>query len=94
MIGYIAALLVYGVIGLSLVIRRLQDIGWNGWLALVGIIPLVNIIFALIILFKAGTPGNNKYGVPPSNKIDIWNTLFPKTQTQSISSPVFSENQV
>ena len=42
-------------------IRRSHDMGWSGWMSLLGIIPLVGLIW----LFKAGDPGANKYGAPP-----------------------------
>lgn len=81
LVGYIAATLVFVVLGLSLVIRRLQDMGWNGWWALLVLPPVVNFIFWLVLLFKPGTSGDNAYGTPPSTKLDIWNTLFPKTRS-------------
>lgn len=47
-----------------LAIRRYHDIGWSGWFYLLLWIPIVNIVFALILLFKKGQPETNKYGTP------------------------------
>ena len=44
-----------------LYIQRAHDMDWSGWASLVCMIPLVNLVF----VFKAGTPGANRYGAPP-----------------------------
>lgn len=49
---------VYGV-------RRLNDIGWSGFLSILYIIPLINFIFGLLLLFMPGDTESNKYGAPP-----------------------------
>lgn len=61
----------------SLMIRRLHDINWSGWLSLITLIPLAGFVLALILLFKSGTKGNNKYGSEPKIDIDIFDTLWP-----------------
>lgn len=43
-------------------IRRLHDLNQTGWLSLLFLVPLLNIIFGLYILFAKGTPGPNNYG--------------------------------
>jgi uncharacterized membrane protein YhaH (DUF805 family) len=45
-------------------IRRLHDIDATGWWALVIIVPLVNIILMLMLLFKRGTDGANRFAPP------------------------------
>ena len=45
--------------------RRLHDMNQSGWLAILGFIPLVNIIFSLYLLFGSGDAGTNQYGHPP-----------------------------
>lgn len=55
------------VIGSSLVIRRCHDNNWSGWLYLLCWVPLVNIIFGTVLLFKPGTPGPNRFGPDPLN---------------------------
>lgn len=46
-------------------IRRFHDIDWSGWWVVATMIPLLNIVFALILLFKGGTAGSNRFGNPP-----------------------------
>ena len=53
------------VIGISLGIRRCHDNDWSGWLVLLHFVPLVNIVFGLLLLFKPGTPGPNRFGPDP-----------------------------
>lgn len=53
------------VAAIMLQIRRCHDLGWSGWAVVVGLIPGVNIIFALILFFMKGTDGPNKYGPDP-----------------------------
>lgn len=50
---------------LIFMIKRLHDLEWTGWLCLLSILPLINIILGLILLFAPGTSGPNKYGPPP-----------------------------
>ena len=52
-------------VGIMAIIKRCHDNGWSGWLALLAPIPIVNIIFGLIMLFKKGEPGSNRYGPDP-----------------------------
>jgi uncharacterized membrane protein YhaH (DUF805 family) len=44
-----------------ILIQRTHDMGWNGWMCLLSMIPLVGLLW----LFKPGTPGSNEYGAPP-----------------------------
>lgn len=52
----IAANFSYGV-------RRLHDFDKSGWWFLFMLIPFVNIVMGLILLFAPPTPGENRYGV-------------------------------
>jgi uncharacterized membrane protein YhaH (DUF805 family) len=45
--------------------RRLNDLGQTGWLSLLMLVPLVNLILAIYILFFPGQPANNQYGAKP-----------------------------
>jgi uncharacterized membrane protein YhaH (DUF805 family) len=51
-----------------LAIRRLHDFEASGWWSLLGLLPFVNLIFGLVLLFKPGTDGRNTYGgkTPPN----------------------------
>ena len=64
MIGFIVSI-VSAVVCSFAVVKRLHDIerpGAHFWLLL---IPVYNIILLLILLFKKGTEGKNKYGPNP-----------------------------
>ena len=54
-----------------LFIRRLNDMNMTGWLSILILIPLVNIILSLVLAFYPGTKGANKYG-PRQIKNSIW----------------------
>ncbi len=45
-------------------IRRLHDFDASGWWALLTIVPLVNGIFALVLLLRRGTEGANRFAPP------------------------------
>jgi uncharacterized membrane protein YhaH (DUF805 family) len=46
--------------------RRFNDTGRSGWLCLLLLVPLVNALVSLYLVFAPGTDGPNEYGVPPS----------------------------
>jgi len=50
--------------GLSCAVRRLHDTGKSGWLVLLGLVPIANIVL-LVLLALDGTPGANQYGPDP-----------------------------
>lgn len=50
-------------------VKRLHDINMSGWYWLLFLIPLVNFIFGLYIVFKDGTAGPNKYGKDPKGRV-------------------------
>lgn len=45
--------------------RRLQDTGKNGWLILLGLIPVVGGIILLVFFLQPSQPGTNAYGPNP-----------------------------
>lgn len=45
--------------------RRLHDLNLSGWYVLLMLIPLVNFIFTLYLIFAPGSQGSNQYGYPP-----------------------------
>jgi uncharacterized membrane protein YhaH (DUF805 family) len=55
-------LLVAGLSGLSVGIRRLHDTDKSGWWILIGIIPIIGTIILLVFLCTRGTPGPNRFG--------------------------------
>lgn len=46
-------------------VRRLHDLDKSGWWMLLLCVPLVNLFFALYLLFFKGTEGPNEYGEDP-----------------------------
>jgi uncharacterized membrane protein YhaH (DUF805 family) len=46
-------------------VRRLHDMNYSGWLALLQLVPIVNIVFFVLILLKPGSAGTNNYGKEP-----------------------------
>ena len=58
---------------LGVLVRRLHDVGKSGWFFLIILIPLIGAIWLLILLFRDGEQGENKWG--PNPKDDSWSTL-------------------
>ena len=56
-IGYGASI----VFTALLTIQRCHDCDWSGWLSVLMIVPLLNLMF----FFIPGTKGANRYGAPP-----------------------------
>ncbi len=56
--------LVMSVVFVLFIIRRLHDFDATGWWTVLLFVPLVNVIFALVLILKAGTAGANRYGPP------------------------------
>ena len=68
-LGYLALLLLSAI-------QRAHDMDWSGWMALIALIPLVGLIW----IFKGGTPGENRFGAPPTPNprgVKIAAMLFP-----------------
>ncbi len=76
LVAYLVFLYFIVIIG----IRRLHDLNRTGWLCLLLIVPLVNIIFGLYMLFARGTDGANDYGLPhetqPWEKFCAWLSIL------------------
>ena len=58
---------------LSLSIRRLHDLNRSGWFALLLIVPPINLVLLLILMFVPCTNEHNNFGTPPKS-----NTLRTK----------------
>ncbi|HED38054.1 MAG TPA: DUF805 domain-containing protein [Ignavibacteria bacterium] len=46
-------------------VRRMHDIGKNGWTILIGLIPLIGLIWLFVLTVLDSNPGENKYGSNP-----------------------------
>ena len=63
-----AAWLALAVIGVMLTVQRCHDFNMNGWLSLLIVVPIVNLIFLVI----PGTDGANRFGPPtPPNTLGV-----------------------
>lgn len=73
MLVYFAILVVVLAVQAQYGVRRLHDLNLNGWLWLLMLIPLVNVIFGLYLLFAPGSDAANDYGPPPPpNTAGVW----------------------
>ena len=62
---YVTAGIINFIPGLSIVVRRLHDIGKSGWFYLIILIPIIGFIWILILLCLDGVTGDNKWGTNP-----------------------------
>lgn len=60
-VGYIA----FTVIAVIIAGQRVHDLGWSAWMLLLMIVPLVNVVFGLVMLFMPGNKDANRFGAPP-----------------------------
>ncbi|MBY0573507.1 MAG: DUF805 domain-containing protein [Undibacterium sp.] len=65
-IGLLLMYLPMIAIGFVFAKRRLNDLDQSGWLSLLMIIPFVNFILWLFLVFGSGTPTSNRYGARPT----------------------------
>lgn len=49
----------------SITAQRFRDFEWSGWWAISLLLPPIFLILILLLIFRPGTKGNNKYGVDP-----------------------------
>jgi len=87
------------VMGILFAIRRLHDMNASGWWALLMLVPLVNFVFTLVLIFAPGTLGENRFGPqPPSNSgwvvagVVTYIAIFPITGI--LAAIAFPEYQV
>lgn len=50
---------------IAIAVKRLHDSGWNGFFALLLVVPIVNFGFTIWIGLLPGTPGPNRFGTTP-----------------------------
>ena len=51
--------------GVAITVKRFHDLNRSGWETLLLAVPIVNIYFGFLTLFKQGTIGPNSYGADP-----------------------------
>jgi uncharacterized membrane protein YhaH (DUF805 family) len=66
-IGVLTAVFALSTIlpGIAVSVRRLHDLDKSGWFALLVFIPLVGTIILIYWACQEGTPGPNRFGLPP-----------------------------
>lgn len=80
---WVMAAIIYGALFIGsfmLAIQRLHDFDSSGWLTLLLLVPLVNVIFGFILWFVPGTDGENRFGrkTPPNGAgVKIMMVLVP-----------------
>ena len=59
---------------LGVLVRRLHDLGFTGWVILVTIVPMIGqiaaLVFGLMCIFGEGQGEENKYGPVPTNIVE------------------------
>lgn len=60
-IAYIPVFVIYAI----MMKRRLNDLNHSGWLGLLALVPLVNVLLGLYLTFWPGSKGSNNYGPAP-----------------------------
>jgi uncharacterized membrane protein YhaH (DUF805 family) len=58
----ISLALIACVFGICLQVKRFHDFDCSGWYSLLALIPYVNFVVLLVLLFYPGTPGPNRFG--------------------------------
>ena len=66
-------------------VKRLHDVDKSGWFVLFLIIPVINFILGIYMLFADGTVGPNRYGNDPKNRM-------PYTSSINLTVNMNSEN--
>lgn len=50
---------------LSILVRRLHDVGNSGWMLLLSLIPIFGYIYLFVVTLQKGEDGSNMYGMSP-----------------------------
>ena len=56
---------------LAVSVRRLHDTGKTGWWILIGLIPLIGIIWLIVLYAEKGQPEANAHGEPPAGSLPV-----------------------
>ena len=55
---------------ITLVVRRLHDVGKSGWWWFISFVPLVGVIYLIYLFVQEGDAGGNMYGSVPTNMLE------------------------
>ena len=75
---YFAVLVFFAIFFISLHVRRLHDLGWNGWWWLVIFFAPAGVVLLLILLLQKSQQKENQYGSTVSSG-QIFDTIFNKS---------------
>lgn len=73
-LGFVVILVLYIYLVMVISIRRLHDMNRSGWLILLFLLPVVNILLGLYLLLGSGTAGVNNYGLP--RETPVWEKIL------------------
>ena len=55
---------------ITLVVRRLHDVGMSGWMWFVALVPVIGAIYLIYLFVQEGDSGENAYGAVPTNMLE------------------------
>jgi len=55
---------------ITLVVRRLHDVGMSGWMWFVALVPVIGAIYLIYLFVQEGDMGENAYGAVPTNMLE------------------------
>lgn len=55
---------------ITLVVRRLHDVGMSGWMWFVALVPVVGVLYLIYLFVQEGDMGENAYGAVPTNMLE------------------------
>lgn len=55
---------------ITLVVRRLHDLGMSGWMSFVALVPVIGTIYLIYLFVQEGDMGENAYGAVPTNMLE------------------------
>lgn len=68
MLLYFVSALFFLIPGFAVAVRRMHDVGYSGWMYLIGIIPLIGAVAILYFVCQDSQPGPNKWGPNPKEE--------------------------
>ena len=79
------------VAGVAFAKRRLNDLNRSGWWILLSIVPFVNLLFTIYVIFFPGTDSDNDFGAAPAANslgVQILGWLMPAVFVLGIAAAV------
>ncbi|MBK0063495.1 MULTISPECIES: DUF805 domain-containing protein [unclassified Acinetobacter] len=73
-VGVVILWVVVAYFHIVFLVRRLHDANRSGWLCLLLLIPIVQFLFMLYVIFAPGSKGFNDYGAPRSSA--VWEKIL------------------